>query len=60
MGVFKKKYAVAMGTKLSPALATIYFALLEEAFLKATRFTPICTLDILMMCFQYGRMAGIN
>ena len=31
---FKQKYGVAMGTKLAPALVTIYLTLLEESFLK--------------------------
>ena len=43
---FKQKYGVAMGTKLAPAVATIYLALLEESFLKTAPSPPVCTLDI--------------
>ena len=45
-GFFKQKYGVAMGTKLAPALATIYLALLKESFLKTAPSLPVCTLDI--------------
>ena len=37
---FKQKYGVAMGTKLAPALGTIYLALLQKSFPKTASLSP--------------------
>ena len=55
---FKQKYGVAMGTKLAPALATIYLALLEESFLETSPLSPSLYLryiDDIFKIWSHGR-----
>ena len=55
--MYHQLYGVAMGTKLAPALATIYLALLEEAYLNTTPTPPFLYLRYIDDILWSGPMA---
>ena len=57
---YHQQYGIAMGTKLAPALATIFMALLEERYLANTPLSPhfyVRYIDDIFMIWNHGRPA---
>ena len=55
---YHQRYGVAMGTKLAPALATIFMALLEERYLESTPNPPLFYaryIDDIFLIWNHGR-----
>ena len=56
--MYRQLYGMAMGTKLAPALATIYLAFLEEAYLDSAPFVPhlyLRYIDDVFLLWPHGR-----